>query len=224
MGPLILQILAVLIVSAALFLAARYPLAFGFFAWEFGVSWIPGESYSTHYLRAFKYWTSVCTFGALVVGLAYLMIDRETEFADGFLTFFAPLMLAGGYLHSIGYFALHVYHKRRMTRTTINLAGTAYFASVRGHRMSSGNQIHIELCDSHGAVVGRCVFMVHPEFERYEEFQSKSTDDLLQIALGRLDAGEARWVLQTYHDGGRSLILPLNASMPNNVTQQTQEE
>jgi hypothetical protein len=211
---MVLDIVSFLIVAGALALAARYPRVFGFFAWEFGVSWIAGESYSSHYLRAFKYWTSVCTLGALLVGLAYLRIDTaDSEFAAGFVTFFAPLLLALGYLRSLGYLALHLYHKRRMTSTNIYVAGETYRASASGHKVSWGNQVRIELSDSRGAIAGRCVFVVHPEFERYEEFQAKSTDDLLQLALGQLQGGKAQQVLQAYREGGHTLFLPLNASL-----------
>ena len=114
MAYLLLELLATVIVVAALCLAARYPRVFGFFAWEFGVSWTPGESASAHYLRAFKYWMSVCTFGVLVIGFAYLSIDREAfEYADGFFHVLAPMVLACGYVRSLGYYALHVYYKWR---------------------------------------------------------------------------------------------------------------
>jgi hypothetical protein len=213
MAHVLLNVVAALIVAGALFLAARYPKAFGFFAWEFGVSWILGESCSTHYLRAFKYWASVCTFGALGIGLVYLTIDGAAfEFSDGFFKFLAPLVLATGYLHAIGYFALHVYHRRRMKRTSINVAGAVYLVSARGLEVSWGRGVHIELCDSLGVVAGHCVFVVHPEFERYEEFQSKSADELLQVALRRLEASEARLVLKAYRENRESLIFPLNAS------------
>lgn len=214
MGHLILEIAVTLIIAGALALAARYPRVFGFFAWEFGVSWIAGENYSSHYLRAFKYWASVCTLGALVVGLAYLTIDTaDSEFAEGFVTFFAPLIVALGYLRSIGYLALHVYHRRRITRTSIYVVGEAYLASAQGLKVSWGNQVHIELCDSRGAIAGRCVFAVSREFERYEEFQSKGTDELVQVALGRLQGGKAQRVLQAYRDGGHTLTFPLNESL-----------
>lgn len=120
MAHAVLEVVAALIVAGALFLAARYPRVFGFFAWEFGVSWMPDESHSAHYLRAFKYWASICTFGALGGGLAYLTIDRESlEFSEGFFNFFAPLLLAAGYLQSIGYLLLHVYHRRREAQRAV---------------------------------------------------------------------------------------------------------
>jgi hypothetical protein len=120
MAHIILEIVVAIIIAGALFLAARYPKVFGFLAWEFGVSWIPAESHSSHYLRAFKYWACVCTLGALIIALAYLAIDR-TAFAisEGFFRFLAPIVLGCGYLQSIGYLILHLYHRRREAQQSV---------------------------------------------------------------------------------------------------------
>ena len=63
--------------------------------------------------------------------------------------------------------------------------------------------------------------MTHPEFDRYEEFQAKSAEELLEVALGRLEAGAAKRVVEAFRESGVSLILPLNASLPNNAMKPT---
>src|SRR5262249_4779559 len=102
--------------GVALYLATRFPKVFGFLVWQFGVCWVLGESYSSYYLRAFKYWMTVCTVAALIVAFGYFTVQRvEGEFVDAILSFLAPLILLAGYLRVIWYLALYVYHKRNET-------------------------------------------------------------------------------------------------------------
>lgn len=117
MGEVIFHAVSWGIVAGALFLAARYPRVCGFFAWEFGVTWRPGESARSFHLRAFKYWTSVCTLGVLVLVLAWLETDMLAHpYSDGFFYFIAPIVIAMGYLQAAINLAHYAWQRRLEAR------------------------------------------------------------------------------------------------------------
>lgn len=113
MSEFIVHGLAWGIIAGALFLAARYPRVFGFFAWEFGVTPQLGERAHSFHLRAFRYWTSVCTLGALMLALAWLEMDMPAHpYMEGFFYFLAPIVLGVGYLQAAINLAQYAWYRR----------------------------------------------------------------------------------------------------------------
>jgi chromate transport protein ChrA len=77
------------------------------------VTWQPGESTRSFYLRAFRYWTSVCTLAALVLGLAWLETDVMAHpYAEGFFYFLAPIVIGVGYLQAAINLAQYAWQRR----------------------------------------------------------------------------------------------------------------
>src|SRR5262245_57980750 len=98
---------------------------------------------------------------------------------------------------------------------------------VRAHRSDRpwGHAVDVELFSSDGTRLNMLSFACHPEFDRYDEFQAKSTDELVACAIQQLQSRISLQQLRSVRAPGLCLCFRMNspeASAPNRpATRQT---
>ena len=88
--------------------------------------------------------------------------------------------------------------------------GISFEALAREANTSWGKGVSIQIIDSDGAVRNRLKFMVHPEFPRFEEFQSRTFPELLDEAKAQLNSGQLTVSLSEVSEVGLELLIALN--------------
>lgn len=73
-----------------------------------------------------------------------------------------------------------------------------------------GNALDIKTFDAQGNLRDLIGFACHPEFDGFDELQSKTADELLAHAIEILNSGEIETSLQDARQHGFTLLLRLN--------------
>ena len=73
-----------------------------------------------------------------------------------------------------------------------------------------GNGLDVKTFDTQGNPRDSMNFVCHPEFDGFDELQSKSTEELLALAIDTLNSGEFETSLQSAREVGMTLGLRMN--------------
>ncbi len=72
--------------------------------------------------------------------------------------------------------------------TNLCIEGSTYQVTAVRHDRTWGHGLDVHLSDRDGSRLGSIFFVIHPEFDDYESYQAKSTEQLLAIVTERLEA------------------------------------
>jgi hypothetical protein len=78
-----------------------------------------------------------------------------------------------------------------------------------------GHALDLEIFDGDGRPLNRVSFACHPEFQDFESFQAKTTEELMSAVIERLRSGEHESLLSKARTGNLHLFFRFNGSSEN---------
>ena len=90
------------------------------------------------------------------------------------------------------------------------VGGVTYRGIARRADLSWGNGLATKTFDTQGNPRDSISAVGHPEFDGFDELQSKSTDELLALVIDTLNSGELETSLRSAREVGITLRLRLN--------------
>ena len=102
--------------------------------------------------------------------------------------------------------------------------GVSFEALACEANRSWGKGVAIQIIGSDGAVRNRVTFVVHPEFPRYDEYQSRTFEDLLGEAKAQLNSGQLTVSLSDVAEAGLELFVAFNGNGRHNQSMDGKEK
>jgi len=97
-----------------------------------------------------------------------------------------------------------------MSNLSVEYDGVRYSIDAMEKTASWGKGVKLSIFPSGGKLLNSISYSCHPEFSQYEKYQSKTIEELTNIAMSRLvaDMGTNDFRLAT--ENGIGLLLPIN--------------